>query len=74
MALEETEIELLRESLVYLQERKVLAASVFYENLFEIDGVGARSRPNVVFPSRRCQFTLTVFGFTARIMRLRAAI
>lgn len=37
MALEETEIELLRESLVYLQERKVLAASVFYENLFEID-------------------------------------
>lgn len=37
MTLSEDEIELLRESLVYLQERKQLAASVFYENLFEID-------------------------------------
>lgn len=37
MALEEAEIELLRESLVFLQERKDLAAAVFYENLFEID-------------------------------------
>ena len=37
MALDEAEIELLRESLVYLQERKDLAAAVFYENLFEID-------------------------------------
>lgn len=37
MALEEAEIELLRESLAYLQERKDLATAVFYENLFEID-------------------------------------
>ncbi len=37
MALSEDEIELLRDTLVYLQERKNLATSVFYENLFEID-------------------------------------
>ncbi len=37
MALSEDEIDLLRDSLVYLQERKQLATSVFYENLFEID-------------------------------------
>lgn len=37
MALSEEEIELLRDSLVYLQEHKQLATSVFYENLFEID-------------------------------------
>jgi len=37
MALSEDEIELLRDTLVYLQERKDLATSVFYENLFEID-------------------------------------
>jgi nitric oxide dioxygenase len=35
--LSEDEIETLRESLLYLQEHKELATSVFYENLFEID-------------------------------------
>lgn len=35
--LSEDEIELLRDTLFYLQERKDLAASVFYENLFQID-------------------------------------
>lgn len=35
--LSEDEIDTLRESLTYLQERKELATSVFYENLFEVD-------------------------------------
>ncbi|MEM9734993.1 MAG: globin domain-containing protein [Pseudomonadota bacterium] len=37
MALSDDQIELLHESLFYLQEHKALAASVFYENLFVID-------------------------------------
>lgn len=37
MALSDDEIDSLQESLVYLQERKHLAASLFYENLFAID-------------------------------------
>lgn len=37
MPLSEEEIELLRDSMLLLQEHKQLATSVFYENLFEID-------------------------------------
>ncbi len=37
VSLSDDEIELLRDSLFALQEQKQLAASVFYENLFEID-------------------------------------
>ena len=37
MKLSEDEIELLRESLLTLQDRKELATSVFYEHLFDID-------------------------------------
>ncbi len=37
MSLSEEEIELLHDSLLVMQEKKELAASVFYENLFEID-------------------------------------
>jgi hemoglobin-like flavoprotein len=35
--LSDDEIDTLRDSLTYLQDRKELAASVFYENLFQID-------------------------------------
>ena len=35
--LSDDEIDILRDSLSYLQENKELAVSVFYENLFEVD-------------------------------------
>jgi nitric oxide dioxygenase len=37
MSLSDDDIELLRDSLLIMQEKKELATSVFYENLFEID-------------------------------------
>lgn len=37
MSLSDDEIDLLHDTLLILQERKELATSVFYENLFEID-------------------------------------
>lgn len=37
MSLSDEDIELLRDSLLIMQEQKEFAASVFYENLFELD-------------------------------------